>query len=580
MNISMSKHSLAAASLILGGQVLAGCAAPAAQSSTASPQPGTPALPVAPQPPTGSAPANSSAVAAAASSPFHVVARGSDLQLIRSGDDLILFENGSQLLARVEGDRIVNHPEYLGSYRPSEMESFNLLGGKWPDEAWFTVGRPAQRTGYTVLYEKAGKRWQLRGQTEVSEYYQGIQEWDQGRRIALVTGMFPGFKWKILRGNQQNAPKPQRDASCKDPECLALNAAAEIPVGFAALTTGHLFAVGALLNEERSWVIERWEPNQVNSRMDKLPIPSDPTLMPMVQGIAAFAPNDIFVYGQLDKVAGEKRVQDNVGAYLVHFDGSNWTFVPFQSAAGITSMSSSDGVLWAASGGLLWKRIDSNSPWLNIVLPSVPADLAETKRAMPKPKFPPETKGAAAKDEPVDWQLAAIRVMAKKGGDVWVESVVGKKGHAPAQYEVAEVVLRNRPHSEVWQPMEGDKQARAIEKYQPLRPANEYCTSIFVLLYGMTRTTPKDYDYPLTRAALKGHREFTEVTFAETEDRGEHYFGAFVQDFELAKRLLAVIRKNVKDSKPVMICRHPKKVRLLEFDLATGAVTKNAKVDE
>jgi hypothetical protein len=29
-----------------------------------------------------------------------------------------------------------------------------------------------------------------------------------------------------------------------------------------------------------------------------------------------------------------------------------------------------------------------------------------------------------------------------------------------------------------------------------------------------------------------------------------------------------------------MTCRHPKRVSVLEFDLATGAVTKKAKVEE
>jgi hypothetical protein len=258
-------------------------------------------------------------------------------------------------------------------------------------------------------------------------------------------------------------------------------------------------------------------------------------------------------------------VKDNAGAYLVHFDGTNWEIAPFPSGAGITSVSGSDGVLWATSGGLLWKKAGPQATWAYVPLPS---DSATLKRVIGEP----------SKDSKGDLRLVANQVLARPAGDVWVASTATQAD----QKNVAgpSVLLRNRPHAEVWHNLEGDKQARAVEKYQPLRAANESCQSIFVLLYGMTRTTPKDYDYPLTRAALKGHKEFAQVTFAETEDRGEHYFGAFVPEFELGKKLLAVIRKNVKDSKPVMICRHPKKVRLLEFDLATGAVTKNAKVTE
>jgi hypothetical protein len=206
----------------------------------------------------------------------------------------------------------------------------------------------------------------------------------------------------------------------------------------------------------------------------------------------------------------------------------------------------------------------------------------------------PDYPGLATAELPVDFaalstghlfakgtlRLVATRVMARPGHDVWVESIASDTDPGHSESVGPGVILRNRAHSEVWQSLQDEKQARAIEQFQPLRAANESCQSIFVLLYGMTRTTPKDYDYPLTRAALKGHPEFATVTFAETVDRGEHYFGAFIPDFELGQKLLAVVRKSVKDSKPVMLCRHPKKVRLLEFDLKTGVVTKNTKVDE
>lgn len=68
------------------------------------------------------------------------------------------------------------------------------------------------------------------------------------------------------------------------------------------------------------------------------------------------------------------------------------------------------------------------------------------------------------------------------------------------------------------------------------RAANWACNDIFVLMYGMTKVTPKNYDYPLTRKALKGHTEFADAEFAETVDGGRHYFGAFVQSSTLRGR--------------------------------------------
>jgi len=575
---STLKRFLVTSSSLLGFQLQSGCGAPATQTSTALPTPGASALPIAAPPTNAPASIGSAAnaptltAATAALSPFHIVATGSNLQLIESEGDLILFD-GSQLLAKVEGDRIVNHPEYLASL-PVKLGfmqgSIALVGGKWPEAGWVSVTRIGERTtGYSVFYEKIGQRWQFRSQTSLMQGYAGIQDWDKGRRIALVSGVFGSYRWEVLHGTTQGVPKPQKDTSCKDPdECGNRDDSAQMPIDFASLKSGHLFAVGPLQTQDRSWVVERWEPNHIKSQLDKLPMPANPALMPTVNGIAAFAPNDVYVFGQLDPLTkGSKGVQENVGAYLAHFDGSNWTNAPFTSNCGITSMSAADGALWATSGGSLWKRRDSKANWETIALPSIPAELAQSQ-------------SESTKKKPTDLQLAASHVWARGGGDLWVESIVAQKGYCPSTSDRGDVVLRNRPHSELWHNLEGDKNVQAVEKYQPLRPASEGCQSIFVLLYGMTRTTPKDYDYPLTRAALKGHPEFTEVKFAETVDRGQHYFGAFVPDIWSGQKLLAIVHEKVKDSKPVMLCRHPKKVRLLEFDMATGAVTKNAKVDE
>lgn len=495
------------------------------------------------------------------------------MQLIPSGDDLLLF-NGIQLLAKVEGDRIVDHPEYLAAY-PGTLniwEGISQVGGRWPDAGWIEVTRAAARTSYSILYEKNGNQWRKIDQTQEAEGYRGIQEWDRGRRIALVSRSFePSYYWEIVRGNPRIPPKHKKFNACTTGECGDSTATGIVPSDFAALPTGNLFAVGALHNEENrsGWAVERWEPNHVNSKVDILPTPSEPTLQPMVEGITAFAPNDAYVFGKLDRFieGSDHMAEENVGAYLVHFDGDNWNIVPFPSNAGVRSISTSDGVLWATSGGSLWKKSNSQSAWETIVLPTIPAALAQAR-------------GESLHDPAAIWRLAASRVLARSGGDVWVESVIVRDGEKTCEGQSVVVIFRNRPHPEVWHSLEGEKQAQAIEKYQPLHAATESCDSIFVLLYGMTRTTPKNYDYPLTRAALKGHTEFGKVTFAETVDRGEHYFGAFVPDFDQGQRLVAVIRRKVKDSKPIMLCRHPKKVRLLEFDLATGAVTKNAKVDE
>jgi hypothetical protein len=95
-----------------------------------------------------------------------------------------------------------------------------------------------------------------------------------------------------------------------------------------------------------------------------------------------------------------------------------------------------------------------------------------------------------------------------------------------------------------------------------------------VLLYGFTKMTPDDYDFPLTRKAVKGHPEFAGVRFVVTKDGGQKYFTAQVPSFEMGKKLVALIEKEVQGSKPQILCAEPEVVREVKIDLRTGEVVK------
>lgn len=100
------------------------------------------------------------------------------------------------------------------------------------------------------------------------------------------------------------------------------------------------------------------------------------------------------------------------------------------------------------------------------------------------------------------------------------------------------------------------------------------CKSNVVVLYGFTKLTPDDFDFPLTRKALKGHSEFKEVRFLVTKDMGKKFFVAKTPNYALAKSLVKVIEKGVQGSKPGVICAEPEVVRELKLDLVTGNIAK------
>jgi hypothetical protein len=106
-------------------------------------------------------------------------------------------------------------------------------------------------------------------------------------------------------------------------------------------------------------------------------------------------------------------------------------------------------------------------------------------------------------------------------------------------------------------------------------PPTAGCKSLFAVLYKLSRVAPPDFDFPLTREALKGHGEFADVRFAETEDGGSRYLVAYVPSLKKGQKLVTLVRDKVKSSSPQLLCGEPPKTnRTIEIDLRTGALKK------
>ena len=108
------------------------------------------------------------------------------------------------------------------------------------------------------------------------------------------------------------------------------------------------------------------------------------------------------------------------------------------------------------------------------------------------------------------------------------------------------------------------------------RPGGPHCPRNLVVLYGFTKVTPEDFDFPLTGAALRGHVEFGDARFVITRDLGHKFLSAFVPTFELGKRLQAHIEKKVQGSKPQVVCADPEVLREFPIELRTGELVKPA----
>jgi hypothetical protein len=227
------------------------------------------------------------------------------------------------------------------------------------------------------------------------------------------------------------------------------------------------------------------------------------------------------------------------GAYFAHFDGKAWTQVPGPTPASDDPVTEA---LFLPSGGV-------------VAIVGERVYRSTQRGAWERMPLPPGNEGAP---------LAAVRLYATAGA-LYV--------HAKDKDEGQRLLSTVAP-AEVFTPKDAD--AAPPESAPPrVLPATPSCKSPFVLLYTLARTAPPDFDFPLTRAGLKGHTELAGVEFAETEDRGKRYLVAFVKSYEGGRKMVEVVRASVKGSTPQLLCGEPpKKNRVLRIDLATGELRR------
>lgn len=218
-----------------------------------------------------------------------------------------------------------------------------------------------------------------------------------------------------------------------------------------------------------------------------------------------------------------------LGDFVVHYRGGATTVLERPSKLGILDGAvGEDGSLWVREEGQLYKR--AGNSWQKV-------DLPESARP--------------------DGLVAA------QDGTIWVLS--------------ANVLFRlARPSDKAPAPaIKIDKKARAEKPPRPFsKPGSAKCKNHVVALYAFSKTTPDDYDFPLTRKALKGHTEFTGARFAVTRDAGQRFFAALVPSFEMGQKLQKHIAQEVQGSKPQLVCAEPEILREIKLNLGTGEIAK------
>jgi hypothetical protein len=324
--------------------------------------------------------------------------------------------------------------------------------------------------------------------------------------------------------------------------------------------------------------VERWPKGSRKATVEVLP--GSEGLGTIMHGRARM---DLLPARQIDVVA----TFAEGGAYVAHYDGNGWTDISPKS-------NEEAGALWRTPDGSLWLERKSslqrrrNGAW-ETLRPDAGAGSLEWSRPGPDGTMWARF-GEALYRIAGNGPLHRVTLPRDDKGDRLVPLEVdwlGQDMFVLATSNVGTTLLRDVKPESVLRTDEGAAPTGAAAEAGAATPAGKQtafgrvtaatpaCKELFVVLYKLSKVAPPDFDFPLTRAALKGHTELTDVQFAETEDAGRRYFVAFVPSFATGRKLVTLIQDKVKGSTPQLLCGKPPKTnRQIAIDLKTGEIKK------
>ncbi|MFT3769007.1 MAG: hypothetical protein QM820_26505 [Minicystis sp.] len=566
----------------------ASAAAPLA-SATASAAPATTAAPA--EPPEPPSPFFPVVVGGDASLRFFPLAKGG---VAINGQwlsvPIVVDERGARVEAKL----------FEGLKGEGEQNAFavNSVSGDWPRSGSIEINLPGERGGTDMAYTWSGAKWiKAKDQpladmsTEVMRAYYGGSlvgraRWGDRTLYSLLdhTGdsgaVFPKF---VLGGRGGGKPPAIAAGSGDCPTRLVPHSALTTTpwgdmMGVSKLCTGPNDYGYLSLEGPGALAVEVWAKGARKSTVMELPGSAGKGMLVNGNaGVAGSGRADVYVYATFNTQS------DTPTPYVAHWDGKAWTDVTPATKSAIRGISvDKSNTAWIETAhelfrrkGDSWERRAPDGVEDEIALHAVAPDQTHWVRfgkvlwhlgpndAWEKVSLP-RAPGA---------ERSVVEGMVWVGGDLMmIVSGDALKGNGLVSSKKPEKVLDLSAEEA------GGAQKKEAEKkvaFGRVGPPTAGCKNLFVVLYKLSRVAPPDFDFPLTREALKGHTEFADVRFAETEDGGSRYLVAFVPNLKRGQKLLGLVADKVKNAKPQMLCGEPPRTnRVINIDLRTGELKK------
>lgn len=453
-------------------------------------------------------------------SPFHIVAQGRVYQPLKLFplENTLLFGN-TVFLAEATGDEVAERP--MIAAKLSYASDILSIAGSWPNDAHAALGLYGGCSPSTTDLLRWNKDQWVNVKTN-QPYYRLVAPYPTGGVIAV--------RWDNAGTWELTMPP---SAKIKASPFFKKNRISDA-WAMTALPNGTVF-VAARLEDSGKKVVLVGDPTKeaIETEVHCGPEGSPP---PHLTGLVAGKNGQVYAFGL------QKSAVQPATAVLSVFDGKAWQCQSNPDASDLTNVTvAPDGTLLALGTDgerrALWKR-GAGAQWRELALPEVEGQ-----------------------------RITAIEVYARGTDDFWLTGSV--RLHDETEYLVA----HNRPAPKPLRVPNDAESRRELAEYRPPIPAYKGCETNFAMLYTLAKTAPPDFDFPLTREALKGHTEFTGLKFVEAKSLGKRYFGVMARSYDEGVKLVDLVKKSVKGSSPVLLCREPLHVtREIRFDLKTGAM--------
>jgi hypothetical protein len=287
------------------------------------------------------------------------------------------------------------------------------------------------------------------------------------------------------------------------------------------------------------------------------------------------APTTLFLFGTVANPADRQKPD----AYLALHDGASWSRIETPYHGAVTHHEvAPDGALWVLADHALFERRPDGA-WNKQPLDDVTSvvwasgrpvwvaihralahrgdDGKWTQSPAPRPAF---SSGA-------ELDLGSVSVSPK--GEVWVEASYEEKRPEWTKPEHREALLRyggastTAAHCDV-------AMGSSFSSWPP--PATAACAHPVAILARVSKSAPAQYDFPQTRAALRGHTEIAGAEFVEIDIEGKRLLAAKVESIDMGKRLVEIVSQGVPGTRPELVCAEPKVTRTIQFELGTGTL--------